>query len=70
MKLTGRELEIITLLAEGFLDKEIAEKLKISVRTVQSYTRQIYIKLAARNRTQAVASFFRKNLNYKLKLEQ
>jgi len=58
-KLTNRELEIIKLMANGFLAKEIAEKLKISIRTVQSHNVRIYIKLGARNKMNAVAIFMR-----------
>lgn len=59
MKLTNRELEIMTLMAKGFLNKEIAEKLKISSRTAEAYIRRIYIKLRARNRANAVFIFIK-----------
>jgi len=59
MDLTNRELEVMTLLAKGLLDKEIAQELKISARTVQSYLRRIYIKTKACNRSNAVANYYR-----------
>lgn len=57
MKLTKREFEIITLMSDGFLNKEIAEKLDISKRTAESYIRKIYIKMKAKNRPNAVSIF-------------
>lgn len=57
MKLTNRELEIITLISKGFLNKEIAERLEISKRTAESHIRRIYIKTKARNRSNAVSIF-------------
>jgi DNA-binding CsgD family transcriptional regulator len=48
---------VVHLLAQGYLYKEIAEKLKISVRTVDTYIRRIYEKLQVRSRGQAVAKF-------------
>ena len=55
--LSPREREVIELLARGYLYKEIAEKLAISVPTVNTYIRRIYEKLHVRSRAQAVAVF-------------
>lgn len=63
MKLTPRELEIIKFMSDGYQNKEIACKLDISVRTVESYTRKIYIKMNAKNRSNAVA-IFNQHLSY------
>ena len=52
--LTKRELEIIHLIIEGSSNKEIAQKLFISVRTVKYYTTNIFQKLGVTGRTQAV----------------
>ena len=53
--LTVRELEVLGLIAAGLTNRQIAEKLVISVGTVKSYTAQIYGKLNVNSRTQAVA---------------
>ncbi|MBI3194094.1 MAG: response regulator transcription factor [Ignavibacteriae bacterium] len=58
--LSEREKEVMNLLVEGFLYKEIAEKLFISVDTVHSHIRRIYEKLQVRSRTQAVVKFLKK----------
>jgi DNA-binding NarL/FixJ family response regulator len=55
--LSPREREVIELLARGYLYKEIAERLAISVPTVNTYIRRIYEKLHVRSRAQAVAIF-------------
>ena len=55
--LSQREREVLEMLARGFLYKEIAESLTISVRTVDTYIRRIYEKLHVRSRGQAVAKF-------------
>ena len=60
MKLTNRELETMKFIANGFSNKEIACELGISVRTVESYVRKIYIKMPARNRSNAVSIFMTK----------
>ena len=51
--LNKRELEVVQLIAEGFTNKEIAQKLYISVRTVKYYTTSIYQKLDVSGRAQA-----------------
>ncbi len=55
--LSPREREVLALLARGYLYKEIAESLQISVLTVNSYIRRIYEKLHVRSRAQAVAKY-------------
>ena len=56
-ELSTREREVLELLARGYLYKEIAEQLKISVQTVNTYIRRIYEKLHVRSRSQAVAKY-------------
>jgi len=58
--LSQREQEVLDCLSQGFLYKEIAEKLGISYETVHTYIRRIYEKLQVRTRTEAVAKFLRK----------
>jgi DNA-binding NarL/FixJ family response regulator len=55
--LSGREREVLDLLARGYLYKEIAESLSISLPTVNTYIRRIYEKLHVRSRAQAVAKY-------------
>ena len=55
--LTKRELEILTHLAKGYHDKEIASQLNIGVVTIRTHIRSIYDKLHVRSRTEAVAKF-------------
>ena len=57
--LSNREQEVLDCLSQGFLYKEIAEKLGISYETVHTYVRRIYEKLQVRTRTEAVAKFLR-----------
>jgi LuxR family maltose regulon positive regulatory protein len=52
--LSERELEVLTLIAEGLTNPEIAERLFISIHTVKSHASNLYGKLLVRNRTQAV----------------
>jgi len=55
--LSHREQEVLDLLARGYLYKEIAERLNISVPTVNTYVRRMYEKLHVRSRAQAVAKY-------------
>lgn len=50
--LTEREVEIANLIMEGLNNKEIAEKLYLSIGTVKNYTSKILSKLGLRDRTQ------------------
>jgi DNA-binding NarL/FixJ family response regulator len=58
--LSQREQEVLDCLSQGFLYKEIAEKLGISYETVHTYVRRIYEKLQVRTRTEAVAKFLKR----------
>ena len=55
--LTSRENQIMEFLAVGLLNKEIAEKLFISLYTVKCHTRNIYAKLGIKNRIEALRIF-------------
>ncbi len=54
--LTPRELEVLQLIADGFSNQDIADKLFISKGTVKYYSSHIYKKLQVSNRTHAVAT--------------
>jgi ATP/maltotriose-dependent transcriptional regulator MalT len=53
--LSGRELDVLRLIAGGLSNKEIADQLFIGVGTVKWYATTIYSKLGVSSRTQAVA---------------
>jgi len=59
-ELSEREQQVLDLLAQGLIYKEIAEKLQISYETVHTYIRRIYEKLQVRTRTEAVAKFLQR----------
>jgi len=61
--LTPREREVLGLLAQGYLYKEIAEALDLSMPTVSTYIRRIYDKLHVNSRGRAVAKFTRATLS-------
>jgi DNA-binding NarL/FixJ family response regulator len=54
--LSARESELLPLLAEGLKNSEIAASLYLSVNTVKTHLKDLYRKLGASNRAQAVAS--------------
>ncbi len=54
--LTGREFEVLQVLARGFSNKEIAAHLDISEPTVKFHLTSIYRKLEVKNRTAAVSA--------------
>jgi LuxR family maltose regulon positive regulatory protein len=53
--LTGRELEILRLIAQGLSNREISERLFLALNTVKGYNRIIFDKLQVHRRTEAVA---------------
>jgi RNA polymerase sigma factor (sigma-70 family) len=59
-ELSEREQQVLDLLAQGLIYKEIADKLEISYETVHTYIRRIYEKLQVRTRTEAVAKFLQR----------
>lgn len=56
-KLTPREHQILALLSQGLLYKEIAGQLGISASTVRAHLHSVYGKLAVKSRTEAVLRF-------------
>ncbi len=59
-ELSEREQQVLDLLAQGLIYKEIADKLNIAYETVHTYIRRIYEKLQVRTRTEAVAKFLQR----------
>jgi LuxR family maltose regulon positive regulatory protein len=53
--LSERELEVLRLIAEGLSNREIADKLVVTVTTVKKHVSNIFGKLDVTSRTQAVA---------------
>ncbi|MNV67239.1 HTH-type transcriptional regulator MalT [compost metagenome] len=53
--LSGRELEVLRLIAEGLSNREISERLYIALTTVKGHNRIIFDKLHVSRRTEAVA---------------
>ena len=51
--LTSRELDVLSLLAEGLTNKAIAQRLRISEYTVKFHVNTIFRKLGVQNRTEA-----------------
>ena len=60
-KLTRREQEILALLAKGFLYKEIADQLGITLSTVRAHLHTVYEKLHVQSRTEAVVKYLGKD---------
>jgi DNA-binding NarL/FixJ family response regulator len=56
--LSKREQDVLTLLAKGYLYKEIGDTLGISMETVRVHLKHIYRKLHVHSRTEAAAKFF------------
>ena len=61
-RLTPREREVLQALAEGFSDKEIAERLYVGIGTVRTHITSILRKLGVRSRLQALAFAMRHGL--------
>jgi len=53
--LSGREVEVLQMIAYGSTNKEVADALKISPQTVKTYLERIFTKLGVSDRTRAVA---------------
>lgn len=59
---TPREIEVLQLVADGLVNREIGERLFLSEETVKSHVRHLLAKLQARSRAHAVAVGFRRGL--------
>jgi DNA-binding NarL/FixJ family response regulator len=57
VSLTAREEEVLVLLSKGYSNKEIADRLELSVDTVRSHLKHIYEKMHVRSRTEAVIRY-------------
>ena len=60
--LSAREAEVLQCVVDGMLNKQIAERLDLSVHTVDSYLRRIYEKLHVNSRSGAVSKAIRENI--------
>jgi DNA-binding NarL/FixJ family response regulator len=60
--LTGREHEVLSLLADGMRNEAVAQALSISPLTVRAHVKNIMVKLDAATRTEAVATALRRRL--------
>jgi DNA-binding CsgD family transcriptional regulator len=52
--ISSREYEVLELMAQGYSNQEIAEKLFVSLNTIKTHITNIFLKLEAKRRTQAV----------------
>ena len=52
--ITPRELEVLQLIAQGLSNREIAEKLYVSLNTVKTHAANVFVKLDVQRRTQAI----------------
>ena len=55
--LSPREREVLELLASGFIYKEVADQLGISIETVRTYVKRICVKLHVRSKVEAIIKF-------------
>lgn len=59
---TAREIEVLQLISDGLVNREIGTRLFLSEETVKSHVRHLLAKLQARSRAHAVAVGFRRGL--------
>lgn len=65
-ELTDREMQILNLIAEGYSNKEIADKLFLSEKTVKNHVYNIFRKLDVKDRTQAAIYLLKNNNMYNM----
>lgn len=56
-KLTAREKDVLKLLASGYIYKEVADQLDISLETVRTYVKRICLKLHVRSKVEAIIKY-------------
>ena len=59
---TMREIEVLQLISDGLVNREIGQRLFLSEETVKSHVRHLLAKLQARSRAHAVAVGFRRGI--------
>lgn len=62
LEISKRELDVLTLMAQGHSNEEIAAKLFVSLSTVKSHNQNLFVKLDVKRRTQAIEKAKRLNL--------
>ncbi|MBK9413831.1 MAG: DNA-binding response regulator [Bacteroidetes bacterium] len=62
LELSKRELEVLSLMAEGCSNQEIAARLFVSLSTVKTHNQNLFVKLDVKRRTQAIEKGRRLNL--------
>jgi NarL family two-component system response regulator LiaR len=55
MGISSREYEILELMAQGYSNQEIADKIFLSIHTVKTHSSNLFLKLDAKRRTQAIS---------------
>jgi DNA-binding NarL/FixJ family response regulator len=63
VRLTTREEEVLVMLSKGYSNKEIADRIELSVDTVRSHLKHIYEKMHVRSRAEAVARYMTSKLS-------
>ncbi len=54
LNLSGREYEVLQLMAKGYSNAAIAEKLFLTVSTIKTHTSNLFLKMEVKSRTQAI----------------
>lgn len=57
VRLSPRETELLALLVKGYSNKEIADKLSLTIETIQSYLKSVYKKMHVHSRAEAAAKY-------------
>lgn len=54
LRISTRELEVLQLMAEGFSNQEIADRLFVSLNTIKTHSSNLFVKMEVERRTQAI----------------